>query len=223
MTTFTSSFFSFLRRAIPAAMFLLLAFSVNAQTLYRYVDADGRVVYTDKPPPPTAKDAQVKHLDENFIESDKVSASTRQAMERFPVTLYAFSCGTLCEDAEAMLQKRGIPYTFVDTQSEGGNEKLKKLTGDLQVPVLQVGADFVKGFNDASWQQALDRGGYSKDAGVKTSVKHTAASAEKPAAAATPKPKPATPASTPPTTTPPALAPDSAPPPSLAPSEPSSE
>jgi len=95
-------------------------------------------------------------------------------MERFPVTLYAFSCGALCEDAEALLQKRGIPYSYVNTQNEDGAGKLKKLTGELQVPVLQVGTEFRKGFNEASWQQLLDRGGYAKDAGVKTPTKHTA-------------------------------------------------
>lgn len=170
--------FSFLRYAVPMALMLVLAFSVNAQTLYRYVDADGRVVYTDKPPPPSAKDAQVKSMDANIVETDKVPMSTRQAMERFPVTLYAFSCGTLCEDAEALLQKRGIPYTFVNTQNQDGADKLKKLTGDTQVPVLQVGVDFVKGFNESAWQQKLDQGGYSKDAGVKTATKHTEAKPE---------------------------------------------
>jgi glutaredoxin len=176
MSAFSSSFFSFPGRAVLAAMMLTLAFNVLAQgTLYRYVDADGRVVYTDRPPPPTAKEAQIKRASGNFIETDRISASTRQAMERFPVTLYAFSCGVLCEDAEALLQKRGIPYTFVNTQDEAGIEKLKALTGGLQVPVLQVGTNVSQGFNEAAWEQMLDQGGYAKDAGVRTSVKHTAA------------------------------------------------
>ncbi|MCL2296802.1 MAG: glutaredoxin family protein [Proteobacteria bacterium] len=185
MFAFSSSLFSFLRRAVPAAMMLALAFNVFAQgTLYRYVDADGRVVYTDRPPPPSARESQIKRAGGNFVETDKISASTRQAMERFPVTLYAFSCGVLCEDAEALLQKRGIPYTFVNTQTDAGIEKLKALTGGLQVPVLQVGKDVSKGFNDAAWEQMLDRGGYAKDAGVRTAVKHTTA----PPPSATPEP-----------------------------------
>jgi hypothetical protein len=176
MSALSSSFFSFLGRAIPAAMMLALAFNVLAQgTLYRYVDADGRVVYTDRQPPPSAKESQIKRAGGNFVETDKISATTRQAMERFPVTLYAFPCGVLCEDAEASPQKRGIPYTFVNTQDDNGLERLKKLTGGLQVPVLQVGTDVSKGFNETAWEQMLDRGGYAKDAGVRTSVKHTAA------------------------------------------------
>jgi glutaredoxin len=190
MTVFSLSFFSLLSRVALVAVMLMLAFSASAQTLYRYVDADGRVVYSDKPPPPSAKESQIKRVDANFIETDKISANTRQAMERFPVTLYAFSCGTLCEDAEALLQKRGIPYTFVNTQNEAGIEKLKKLTGGLQVPVLQVGTEFVKGFNDASWQQLLDRGGYAKDAGVKTAAKHTAVSAQAPSSTPEPESEP---------------------------------
>ncbi|MDR0247902.1 MAG: glutaredoxin family protein [Burkholderiales bacterium] len=176
MSAFSSLFLSFLGRAVPVVTMLVLASNATAQeTLYRYVDADGRVVYTDRQPPPTAKETQIKRAGGNFVETDKMSASTRQAMERFPITLYAFSCGVLCEDAEALLQKRGVPYTYVNTQDQSGAEKLKKLTGGLQVPVLQVGTDFVKGFNEATWEQKLDGGGYAKDAGVKTSVKHTAA------------------------------------------------
>ncbi|MDR2016392.1 MAG: glutaredoxin family protein [Burkholderiales bacterium] len=190
MIIFSSSFFSLLSRVALAAAVLALAFSASAQTLYRYVDADGRVVYTDKPPPPSAKESQIKRANANFIETDKISASTRHAMGRFPVTLYAFSCGTLCEDAEALLQKRGIPYTFVNTQDEEGIEKLKKLTGGLQVPVLQVGTEFVKGFSDTGWQQLLDQGGYAKDAGVKTAVKHTAASAQTPSSTPEPESEP---------------------------------
>lgn len=185
-----SAFFFRLSHVVSAAAMLALAFNVLAQekNLYRYTDADGRVVYSDRPPPPSAKESQIKRAGGNFIETDKISAGTRQAMERSPVTLYAFSCGALCEDAETMLQKRGIPYAFVNTQDQAGNEKLKKLTGGLEVPVLQVGTEFVKGFQEARWQQMLDQGGYAKDAGVKTTTKHTAAPPPAPEPAPVPRP-----------------------------------
>ncbi|MDR0769761.1 MAG: DUF4124 domain-containing protein [Burkholderiales bacterium] len=204
MFVHSSSFVSLLGRVVPAVVVLALAFNVSAQdkNLYRYLDADGRVVYTDRPPPPSAKDTQIKRPSGNFIETDKISAGTRQAMERFPVTLYAFSCGTLCEEAEALLQKRGIPYTFVNTQDETGIERLKKLTGGLQVPVLQVGTDFARGFNETSWQQMLDQGGYAKDAGVKTAVKHTSAPAPSSAPEHEPEPEAAPSPVTPPPASP---------------------
>ncbi|GEM_PF-998394 len=157
------------------ALLLTVAFSAQAQTLYRYTDESGRVVYTDRPPSPTdkAKDVQMKKAGGNFIETDKMSATTRYAVSRYPVTLYAFPCGDACESGETLLQRRGIPYTYVDTQSESGNEKLKALTGKTTVPVLQVGDTFLVGFNEGTWNSKLDSGGYGQDAGVRTSIMHT--------------------------------------------------
>src|ERR1700687_3884229 len=37
----------------------------QVQQVYRYVDAEGRVVYSDKPPPANAKDAQAKRIGAN--------------------------------------------------------------------------------------------------------------------------------------------------------------
>ena len=44
------------------------AAAASAQTMYRYVDPTGRVVYSDQPPPPAAKDVTAKKLQENVIE-----------------------------------------------------------------------------------------------------------------------------------------------------------
>ena len=78
-----------------AATLLLASGLANAQTqqVYRYTDINGSIVYSDKPPPPNAKDAQAKRITKNSIETSDVSFSVQQAQERFPVTLFTFSCG----------------------------------------------------------------------------------------------------------------------------------
>jgi len=73
------------------------------QQVYRYVDKDGKVVYSDRSPPTDSKDVQAKRLSANFIESNTVPMATTQAAERFPATLYTFACGTVCQNAEALL------------------------------------------------------------------------------------------------------------------------
>lgn len=158
-----------------AALLLVNAINIDAQTFYRYTDRNGQVVYADRPPFPSdnAKDIQLKQAGGNFVETDKMSAATRRAAARFPVTLYAFSCGEACESAEALLQKRGVPYTYIDTQTEDGDQKLKALTAKTTVPVLRVGDSFLVGFNEESWNSKLNGGGYPQDAGVRTSVMHT--------------------------------------------------
>ena len=140
------------------------ATAASAQTMYRYVDPTGRVVYSDQPPPPAAKDVTAKKLQENVIETDPVPFAAKEAAEKFPVTLYTFDCD-ICKDAEALLTRRGVPFTTVIVSDEEGAAKLKALTGKQAAPVLQVGdKQVISGFNPARWQSVLDNAGYPKTA-----------------------------------------------------------
>jgi glutaredoxin len=144
---------------------LALAAAVHAQDkqVYRYVDPTGRVVYTDRPPPPDAKNTQTKRVGANYIENNELPIASQQAAERFPVTLYTFTCGELCDSALALLNKRGVPYSTVDVQSPDGAKRLQSLTGEMNAPVLAVGDKLIaKGYNEARWQALLDEAGYPK-------------------------------------------------------------
>lgn len=150
--------------ALSILAFGALAFGVWAQTLYRYVDANGRVVYSDQPPPPGAKDVQPKRFDDNVIETDKVSLQTRQAVDNFPVTLYTFDCD-VCREAQALLVKRGVPFKTVIVTDEKGAAALKALTGKQAAPVLTIGdRQVLQGYNESRWQASLDDAGYPREA-----------------------------------------------------------
>jgi glutaredoxin len=140
------------------------AFALSAQTMYRYVDPTGRVVYSDQPPPPAAKGVETKQLQQNIIETDPLSFAAKEAAEKYPVTLYTFDC-EVCKQAEALLAKRGVPFTTVVVSDEDGAAKLKALTGKQSAPVLQVGEkQVITGFNASRWQTVLDDAGYPKTA-----------------------------------------------------------
>jgi glutaredoxin len=151
---------------------LLFAAAVQAQDskqVYRYVDADGRVVYSDKPPPANAKNAQTKNINSNYIETNDMSLAEQQATERFPVTLYTFACGELCDNATGLLNKRGVPFTTVDVQTPDGAKKLQAVAGEMTAPVLAVGDKLVyKGYNETRWQAMLDDAGYPKTPSPRT-------------------------------------------------------
>ena len=133
------------------------------QEVYRYVDKEGRVVYSDRGPPSDAKDIQAKRMRGNVIEDNVTPIAARQAQERFPVTLYSFACGEVCTQAEGLLNRRGVPFTTVNVESAEGAAQLSKMTGELRAPVLQVGdRNFVKGFSETQWNSALDEAGYPK-------------------------------------------------------------
>jgi glutaredoxin len=155
---------------IAAAM--VTAGAAAQQQVFRYVDKDGKVVYSDRSPPTDSKEVQAKRLSPNFIENNNVPLATTQAAERFPVTLYTFACGAVCESAEGLLNRRGVPYTTVNVEDAKGAEQLKKLTGEQQAPVLQLGDKLVaKGFNEARWQAMLDEAGYPKSAPRRVATK----------------------------------------------------
>jgi len=184
--------------SVLALLALLAAMAASAQTqqVYRYVDPEGRVVYSDKPPPPNARDAQAKRVGQNTIETSELSYSEAMAQERFPVTLYTFGCGTVCDTASALLNKRGVPHTTVDVGQSDGADKLKRLTGGLDAPALQVGDQYATGFNESRWQNLLNDAGYPK-----TPAPRNAPVGRAPAAApAAPEAGTATQTVTPPTT-----------------------
>jgi glutaredoxin len=149
--------------------------------IYRYVDPSGRIIYSDHAPPADAKSVEAKKLSPNLIETDQVSLAAQRAQERYPLTLYTFPCGDVCDRAEALLSRRGVPYTTVNVQEQSGAEKLQKLTGELQAPVLQAGDKLmVKGFSEAQWQMLLDNAGYP----AAPSTRRAASAAEAPKGAA---------------------------------------
>ena len=177
---------------VGGALAAIVAASTAAQTtppIYRYVDPSGRVIYSDHVPPPNAKNVEAKRLTQNYIETDKMSLEAKQARDRFPVTLYTFNCGDVCDKAEALLNRRGVPFRVVDVKDQKGVDQLKKASGDVQVPVLQAGDKLIaRGFSETRWQALLDDAGYPK-----APPRKVAAKAAEPVAAAPSSPSPAAP------------------------------
>src|ERR1700674_2175537 len=152
-------------RSLTAFAVLLLISRLPAaqvQQVCRYIDIDGRVVYSDKPPPPNAKDAQAKRIGSNSIETSDLSFATQQAQERYPVTLYSFACGVVCDTAQGVLNKRGVPHTVIDVSVGDGAERLKRVSGGLDAPTIQVGDQYATGFNEGKWQAMLNDAGNPK-------------------------------------------------------------
>lgn len=149
---------------VVAAVAAVAAGPASAQSVYRYVGPDGRVVYSDRPPPADVKNVQTKRLGANYVETSEPSITAQMAAERFPATLFTFECGEVCQNAEGLLNRRGVPFAMVDVQKdEQGLVRLKALTGEESAPVLTLGDKIVvKGYSESRWQAALDEAGYPK-------------------------------------------------------------
>ena len=137
--------------------------SAGAQSVYRWVDADGRVQYSDQPPPVGTKGVQEKNVSGNSIQNNELSLVAQDAQKRNPVTVYVSECGESCDAAKAYLNKRGIPHTVVDpTRTIELNKKFKEETGGTVVPVIKIGEKRLSGWSESAWSGALDAAGYPK-------------------------------------------------------------
>jgi hypothetical protein len=159
---------------------------VLANKVYQYTDENGKTVYSDIPPN-QAKNLQEKTLNNNSIQASGVGYGLKEAMRKYPVTLYTDDCGEICDKARAYLGARSIAYTVKNPgKVKADSDDLKKLIGGAgnEVPVLKVGSQVSKGFEEGAWGSLLDAAGYPRG-------KLTGAAADK--KAATPVSKPAAP------------------------------
>ena len=144
---------------------LACVFAAQAQTnVYRWVDKEGKVHFSDAPPPADAKDATQKRLGGGETDDTQLPYATQVAARRNPVTLYTGTkCGEPCVKARELLAQRGIPFTELDAQNNADAQAaLKKLIGALEVPVLVVGESNTKGYEEIQWQASLDSAGYPR-------------------------------------------------------------
>jgi glutaredoxin len=154
-----------MRKTIVAPVFVFfaaaLALPLHAE-LYKWVDKDGKISYSDVPPPKDAKDVKQKKFTDNVSgPNDNLPFAVRDAKQKNPVTLFANKCGEACDGARKLLSGRGIPFTERNPETNlASAEALKKAVGSLEVPALIVGQETYKGFSESTWSAALTQAGY---------------------------------------------------------------
>jgi len=133
----------------------------QAQRLYRWVDKNGTVHYTEQAPPVDAKNVERRSISAGAAGTPTLPYATRVAERNFPVTLFTSAdCGAPCSEGRDALEKRGIPFDETVVGDEKSVEALKGIAGKAQVPVLRVGKQVMLGFDPGRWKSALDEAGY---------------------------------------------------------------
>ena len=168
--------------------FSLVSMLAGAQ--YKYVGPDGKVSYSDTPPPAATKGVQKKHLAPATPTS---SAGTGLPYElgltakNFPVTLYTSPGCEGCDLGRSFLAKRGIPFTEKTITTNDELQALKKLANTGGLPVMTVGNTKLLGYEPSGWGSALDTASYPANSALPPSYKPAAATpliAKKPEVAA---------------------------------------
>ena len=144
-----------------AAVILSTACADASGQAYRWVDKDGRVHYTQTPPPPDARGVQKKTFRHGPVEASDLPYATQVAAKTFPVTLYTSpDCGAPCDRARALLVRRTVPFKEVSVLTQNEVDELKRLSGKSDIPLLVVGAQVQSGFQEGVYNGLLDSAGY---------------------------------------------------------------
>ena len=195
------------RQLLVTALMGLVAATAGAQQVYRIVGPDGKVTFSDQPPPqPSARAAAAPTVP---LPGGAAAASSdgglpytlRQVVQRFPVTIYTSAdCGP-CSSGRALLAGRGVPFTEKTVTTNEDIKALERISGSSTLPFATIGGQQLKGFSSTEWTQFLDAAGYPKTSQLPSGFKQASASplvAVQEAARAAPAAAPAAPALPPP-------------------------
>ena len=141
--------------ALSALPLFLHTHQPAAQTIYKWVDQNGKVHFTDRPPVQqetervelrplnTYTSTQVQEIDSSLVPSRKV-------------IMYSASWCAVCNQAKQYFQRERIDFEEYDVEkSAKGKRDFKKL-GGKGVPVILVGNKRLNGFSIPAFESAYE-------------------------------------------------------------------
>jgi glutaredoxin len=141
-------------KLVVTGLLLVLAAGVaQAQQIYRWVDANGRVQYGEKPP----AGAQSSTLQPRV---SSVGGATQPASAKAPVKMYATDWCGYCRQARQYFARNGIAYTELDIEKSQAAMAEYKSLGGRGVPVILVGSARMNGYSEQQLAQLLKAGGH---------------------------------------------------------------
>ena len=143
---------------------------------YKVVGPDGRITYTDRPPSgaraqllgqgvsgaaastPTSGDGVAS----NGVVLSDLPYDLRAVVRRFPVLLISTENCSPCELGRVALRQRGVPFGERTVKTRADQEALRRQEGHVDLPVLQIGGQRLRGYGASEWTEYLDVAGYPK-------------------------------------------------------------
>jgi glutaredoxin len=143
----------------------LAASAASAQQVYRSVDKNGKVIFSDQPPAANTAPAASRGGVSTVEGSGAIGGlpyELQQVAQRYPVTIYTRDDCAPCDTGRALLSTRGVPFSERQVATPADAEALQRLSGETSLPLLTIGGQQLKGFSDTTWSQYLDAAGYPK-------------------------------------------------------------
>lgn len=162
-------------------LMLLCVGSANAQ-LYKWVGPDGKVTYSDTPPPPVATRVETKSLTTGGVDASDLPFEVAEAVKSHPVTLYTSRNCPPCDEGRRLLAERGIPFNEKTVNSGEDIAQYKQAGGDGQLPFLTVGKFKERAFEAGAWNNVLTTAGYPETSRLPKSYRNPPAQPASPPA-----------------------------------------
>ena len=133
-------------------LFLSFVCFTTYAEIHRYVDENGNVHFTDKPP--TNAKSSVVEVKINTYESPAYEFTYTPLEKPQKVIMYSTSWCGYCKKAKKYFKKNKIAFSERDIEkSEKAKREYDKLGGKA-VPVILVGDNKLQGFNEAAFEAA---------------------------------------------------------------------
>ena len=124
---------------------VLLIPNVLAAEIYKTIDENGRVVFSDKP----SQSAEIVEVKVNSVEGPATVTDYKSVLSSFNnVVMYSTEWCGVCKRAKKYMQKKGVKFKEYDIEkSSDAKRKFKKLGGS-GVPLILVGNQRMSGFSE---------------------------------------------------------------------------
>lgn len=160
----------------------IISIAAHAQ-VYKWVDADGKVTYSDVPPPKTAVKVETKAFSAATDATASLPYELAEAVKNMPVTLYTSGKCDPCDEGRSFLKQNGIPFSEKTVSSNADIAKLNAVSGSTHLPVLTIGSSKFVGYNFSEWRTGLTHSGYPESNQLPADYQFPAAQSAAPAPA----------------------------------------
>ncbi|MGQ2981693.1 MAG: glutaredoxin family protein, partial [Polaromonas sp.] len=116
--------------------------AVSAQQVFRIVGPDGKVTFSDQPPPASSNARVTAAASDSGrgVATASLPFELRKVAGQYPVTLYTGNDCSPCGSARSMLSARGIPFTEKTVTTNEDSQALKRLSGETALPFVTIGS-----------------------------------------------------------------------------------
>lgn len=134
-----------------AVIAVIVTMSAACAEVYRYVDENGRVVYSSERPMQdiAAKKVVIRH---NSVSSN-IDVNAPAARADRDVVIYTASWCGVCKTAKAYFNEQDIEFEEFDIERDPRGKSDFRRLGGRAVPVILVGEQRMNGFDVASFER----------------------------------------------------------------------